>query len=230
MTRENNTAVRRNLTGGPFLLGSCCRAYPQRFTAWMWESDASSMFMGLSERSRLSRVPGLTVGRQDLPYGAGEKAQARTRRLTTAALPSVWYAPTFWGALLLGRLLAPVWLRRVSPRALILAGLLSGAAGIGMLPGAWRKPCCVWTASLKNSRDTSHAGFPTAVEAAHAADNSGCLRFRRHRPARGPLRRVRRTSVAAGSPALQHGAHFRDLDANFRVFVLGAVVLDAVIT
>jgi fucose permease len=42
----------------------------------------------------------------------------------------------FWGALLLGRLLAPVWLRRLSPRSLIFAGLLFGGAGIGMLLAA----------------------------------------------------------------------------------------------
>ena len=40
---------------------------------------------------------------------------------------------SFLGAILLGRLLAPAWLRHFKPHALILAGLSVGAAGIGTL-------------------------------------------------------------------------------------------------
>jgi fucose permease len=64
-----------------------------------------------------------------LPTGAARWA---------AATPSAAAAAqsTFWSALLMGRLLAPVWLRRVRPRILILAGLVVGAVGNGMLLAA----------------------------------------------------------------------------------------------
>jgi len=64
-----------------------------------------------------------------LPTGAARWAALSAR--SSAAAQSA-----FWGALLIGRLLAPVWLRRVAPRTLILAGLLSGGAGIGIFLAA----------------------------------------------------------------------------------------------
>jgi fucose permease len=64
-----------------------------------------------------------------LPTGA-----ARWAAVTASAGAAT--QSTFWAALLMGRLLAPVWLRRVQPRTLILAGLLSGGAGVGLLLAA----------------------------------------------------------------------------------------------
>lgn len=60
-----------------------------------------------------------------LPTGTG-------RWLPVTASDAAASQSAFWGSLLLGRLLAPVWLRRISPHALILAGLLCGAAGIAV--------------------------------------------------------------------------------------------------
>lgn len=65
-----------------------------------------------------------------LPTGAARWAAATASE--AAAVQS-----TFWGALLMGRLLAPVWLRRLPPRWLVLAGLLFGAAGIAILPAGF---------------------------------------------------------------------------------------------
>jgi fucose permease len=64
-----------------------------------------------------------------LPTGA-----ARWAALSAPAAAAA--QSTFWGALLMGRLLAPVWLRHISPRALILAGLLCGAAGVALILAA----------------------------------------------------------------------------------------------
>jgi fucose permease len=64
-----------------------------------------------------------------LPTGAARWAAASAP--LAAAAQSL-----FWGALLTGRLLAPVWLRYLAPRTLILAGLVCGAGGVALFLAA----------------------------------------------------------------------------------------------
>lgn len=98
------------------------------------ESPRSSE-SGAAERSRLIAATGaflfLYVGVETsvsvwLPTAAARWTSMSAR--DAAATQSC-----FWVALLVGRLLAPLWLRYLRPRFLILGGMLVGAAGIGVL-------------------------------------------------------------------------------------------------
>ena len=46
----------------------------------------------------------------------------------------------FWASLLMGRLMAPVWLRRLMPHLLVLSGLLLAGTGIALVLAGWGYP------------------------------------------------------------------------------------------
>ena len=64
-----------------------------------------------------------------LPTGAA-------RWVTAGASQAAAAQTAFWASLMVGRLLAPVWLQYLAPRALIFTGLLCGALGMGGLLAA----------------------------------------------------------------------------------------------
>ncbi len=81
----------------------------------------------------------------------------------------------FWSALLMGRLLAPLALRRVAAERLIVMGLAAAAAGAALLP-AVADAAALWVGALVTGAGLAVV-FPTAVALFTAREGSGASRM-----------------------------------------------------